>query len=63
LFDTKSDAVDHGTARRKIRMMFNLRGKPALPWKSHPELATGVEGFGYSGFKRKFFFIRQPIHA
>jgi hypothetical protein len=24
----------------------------------HPELGTGIERFGYSGFKRKFLFFK-----
>jgi hypothetical protein len=36
------------------------RETPA-PWKSHPELGTGIEQFGYSGFKRKFLFFNLDI--
>jgi hypothetical protein len=38
-------------------MHFKSRGKNPAPWKSHPELGTGIERFGYSGFKRKFLFL------
>jgi hypothetical protein len=34
-------------------MHFKSRGKPGS-LEIHPELGTGIERFGYSGFKRKF---------
>jgi hypothetical protein len=33
------------------------RLEAALPKKIHPETGTGIERFGYSGFKRKFLFF------
>jgi hypothetical protein len=38
-------------------MYFQIPSKTPAPWKSHPELGTGIERFGYSGFKRKFLFF------
>jgi hypothetical protein len=40
-------------------MSIKSRGnlEAALPKKIHPELGTGIERFGYSGFKRKFLFF------
>jgi hypothetical protein len=36
-------------------------GRPALPKKIHPEVGTGIERFGYNGFKRKFLFLSLDI--
>jgi hypothetical protein len=53
IVDTKCDAVDHRTAQtNEVLDVFS-----ALLGKSHPDLATGIERFGYSGFKRKFLFF------
>src|SRR3984885_4015115 len=46
IVDTKKcDAVDHRTARRKVRMHFQIARNTPAPWKFHPELGTGVERF------------------
>jgi hypothetical protein len=39
-------------------MHFQIAREARAPWKSHPELGTGIERFGYSGFKRKFLFFK-----
>jgi hypothetical protein len=67
LFNTKCDAVVHRTAQRaevldalKSR---GVRGRFAL-FEIHPEIGTGIDQFGYSGFKESFFFwVRQPVYA
>jgi hypothetical protein len=38
-------------------MLFQIARETPAPWKSHPELGTGIERFGYNGFKRKFLFF------
>jgi hypothetical protein len=40
----------------KSGCIFKSRGNPGS-LEIHPELGTGIERFGYSGFKRKFLFF------
>jgi hypothetical protein len=48
----------------KSWMSIKSRGnlEAPLPKKIHPELGTGIERFGYSGFKRKFLFLISTAH-
>jgi hypothetical protein len=61
IVDTKNAMPSfHRTARRKVWMHFQIAREPGF-FEIHPELGTGIERFGYSGFKRKFLFLNLDI--
>jgi hypothetical protein len=65
IVDTKCDAVvSQNRTTKSLDVFSNREGKPGS-LEIHPELGTGNERFGYSGFKRKFLFSisNQPVYA